>query len=170
MPEYLPCVEAAFAFATEVNQGYMPVSTINLLGPNVAVESAYPWAASACGRWLCTWHLQNLGQETLQLCSAGLPHSRFRGEEQDLSLAPELLPGERAQLTLAVACCEPAGTVVENAFLILKVLWRERLWRIFARLRVIFDQQSRPETSTVVITTQPVGFSSPEASKRSRPE
>jgi hypothetical protein len=148
----------------------MPVYTVNVLRPNVFVESAYPWAATACGRWLCTWHLQNLGHEPLQLVSAALPHSRFRSEEQDLSLAPQLLPSERAQLTLAVACCEPAGTVVENAFLILRVLWRERLWRIFARLRVIFDQQSRPETSTVVITTQPVGFSSPGASRRSHPE
>jgi len=71
---------------------------------------------------------------------------------------------------LTVACREPAGTVVENAFLILRVLWRERLWRIFTRLRVIFDQHSVPENSTVVITTQPVGFSSPRASMLSRPE
>jgi hypothetical protein len=148
----------------------MPVSTANVPGPNVVVESACPCAASACGRWLCTWRIQNLSQEPLQLLSAGLPHSRFRSEEQELSPAPELLPGESAQLTLAVASREPAGTVVENAFLILQVLWRERLWRIFARLRVIFDQHSVPENSTVVITTQPVGFSSPRASKLSRPE
>jgi hypothetical protein len=148
----------------------MPVSTANVLGPKVVVESACPSAASTCGRWLCTWRIQNLCQEPLQLLSAGLPHSRFRSEEQELSPAPELLPGESAQLTLAVACREPAGTVVENAFLILRVLWRERLWRIFARLRVIFDQHSVPENRTVVITTQPVGFSSPRASKLSRPE
>jgi hypothetical protein len=148
----------------------MSVSASNILGPNVVVESACPCAASACGRWLCTWRIQNLSQEPLQILSAGLPHSRFRSEEQELSPAPELLPGESAQLTLAVACREPVGTVVENAFLILRVLWRERLWRIFARLRVIFDQHSVPENRTVVITTQPVGFSSPRASMLSRPE
>jgi hypothetical protein len=137
------------------------VATASVLEPTVGVEPACPSSASACGRWLCTWRIQNLSQEPLQLLSAGLPHSRFRSEEQELSPAPELIPGESAQLTLAVACIEPAGTVLENAFLILRVQWRERLWRIFARLRVIFDQHSVPENSTVVITTQPVGFSSP---------
>jgi hypothetical protein len=136
----------------------------------VVVESACPGAASACGRWLCTWRIQNLSQEPLQLLSVGLPHSRFRSEEQELSPAPELLPGESAHLTLPVACCEPMGTVVENAFLILRVLWREQPWRIFARLRVVFAQDSVPENSTVVITTQPVGFSSPQATELSRPQ
>jgi hypothetical protein len=148
----------------------MPVSTANILGPNVVVEPACPCAASACGRWLCTWRIHNLSQEPLQLLAAGLPHSRFRSEEQELSPAPKLLPGESARLALAVACREPAGTVVENAFLLLRVLWRERPWRIFARLRVVFDQHSVPENSTEVITTQPIGFSSPRASRLSRPE
>ena len=147
----------------------MPVTTANVLGPTVIVKSACRCRASAGGRWLCTWSIQNLSQEPLQLLSAGLPHSRFRSEEQELSPAPELLPGERAHLMLAVDCCEPAGTVVENAFLILRALWQEQPWRIFARLRVVFDQNSVPENSTVVITTQPVGFSSPRASRLSHP-
>jgi hypothetical protein len=60
--------------------------------------------------------------------------------------------------------------VVENAFLILRVLWRDRPWRIFARLRVVVDQHGVPENRTEVVTTQPVGFSSPRASQLSRPE
>jgi len=147
----------------------MPVATANVLGPTVVVESACRCRACAGGRWLCTWRIKNLSQEPLQFLSAGVPHSRFRSEEQELSPAPELLPGESAQLTLAVACCEPAGTVVENAFLILRALWQGQPWRIFARLRVVFDQDSVPENSTVVITTQPVGFSSPRASRLSHP-
>ena len=148
----------------------MLMSTANVLGPQVVVESACPCAASARDRWLCTWRIQNLSQEPLQVLSAGLPHSRFRSEEQELSPAPELIPGESAQLTLAVACREPAGTVVENAFLILRVLWREQLWRILARLRVVFDQHGAPESSTEVITTQPVGFSSSPVGERSHPD
>jgi hypothetical protein len=148
----------------------MPMSAANVMGPNVVVDSAGPCAASAGGRWLCTWRIHNLGQEPLQLLSAGLPHSRFRSEEQELSPSQKLLPGESARLALTVACREPAGTVVENAFLILRVLWREQLWRILARLRVVFDQHSVPENSTVVITTQPVGFSSTQASRLSRSE
>jgi hypothetical protein len=148
----------------------MLMSTANVLGPQVVVESACPCAASARDRWLCTWRIQNLSQEPLQLLSAGLPHSRFRSEDQELSPAPALSPGESARLTLAVDCREPAGTVVENAFLILRVLWREQPWRIFARLRVICDQDSVPANSTVVTTTQLVGFSSPRACMLPRPE
>ena len=148
----------------------MPVSPANVLGPTVVVESVGPCTASVGGRWLCTWRIQNLAQEPLQLLAAGLPHSRFWSEEQELSPAPKLLPGESARLALAVACCEPAGTVVENAFLILRVLWREQLWRILARLRVVFDQRGVPENSTEVVTTQQVGFSSPRANMLSRPE
>jgi hypothetical protein len=148
----------------------MPVSPANVLGPTVVVESVGPCVASADGRWLCTWRIQNLAEEPLQLLAAGLPHSRFRSEEQELSPAPELIPSESAQLTLAVACHEAAGTVLENAFLILRVLWREQPWRILARLRVLFDLESVPDHSTVVITTQPVGFSSPRANMRSRLE
>jgi hypothetical protein len=148
----------------------MPVATASVLGPTVVVESACPSATSACGQWLCTWRIQNLSPEPLQLLATGLPHSRFRSEEQELSPSQKLLPGESARLALTVACREPAGTVVENAFLILRVLWREQLWRILARLRVVFDQHSVPENSTVVITTQPVGFSSTQASRLSRSE
>jgi hypothetical protein len=148
----------------------MPVSTANVLGPTVVVESVGPCVASVGGRWLCTWRIHNLTQEPLQLLAAGLPHSRFRSEEQELSPAPKLLLGESARLALAVACREPTGTVVENAFLILRVLWREQPWRILARLRVVFDQHGVPENSTEVITTQPVGFSASRASKLWRPE
>ena|SRR5919109_2069712 len=148
----------------------MPVSTATGLGPHVVVESTCPGAATACDRWLCTWRIQNRSSEPLQLLAAGLPHSRFRSEEQELSPAPKLLPGESARLALEVACREPAGTVVENAFLILRVLWREQPWRIFARLRVVFDQHHVPENSTEVVTTQPIGFSSPQADTLSRAE
>jgi hypothetical protein len=148
----------------------MPASTANGLRPSVIIESACPGAATACDRWLCTWRIQNLSPEPLQLLAAGLPHSRFRSEEQELSPAPKLLAGESARLALVVACREPAGTVVENAFLILRVLWREQPWRILARLRVVFDQHGVPENSTEVVTTQPIGFSSPQAGKLSRAE
>ena len=140
------------------------------MGPHVVVESACRSAASACGGWLCTWRIQNLGQEPLQLLAAGLPHSRFRSEEQEVSSPPMLFAGESTRVARVVACSEPAGTVVENAFLILRVLWRERAWRILARLRVVFDQHAVPENSTEVITTQPVGFSAPYGRQPSRPE
>jgi len=66
---------------------------------------------------------------------------------------------ESARLELPVKCEEPPGTIVKNAFLILRVLWSEEPWRILARLRVSINHGGAPETATELVTTQPVGFS-----------
>src|SRR5919198_1593821 len=111
------------------------------IGPQVLVEQASRRAGTAPDRWLVAWHLQNLGRHPLQLLAARLPHSRFRSEERELVPPSHLLPGERARLEFSVACSGLPGTVVENAFLILRVLWLEAPWRVFARLRVVVDEQ-----------------------------
>ena len=72
---------------------------------------------------------------------------------------PKLLPNQSAQLVFSVACSELPGTIVENAFLILRVLWLEEQWRAFARLRVTFDELGGPQSITEVITTHKIGFS-----------
>jgi hypothetical protein len=135
------------------------MGTPSNIGPQVDVEQIGQHAELASGRWRVAWQIQNLGQQPLQLLAARLPHGRFRSEERELTPTPELLPGERAQLEFPVACSELPGTVVENAFLILRVLWLEEPWRIFARLRVVFDAQGEPRTTTEVVTVQRVGFS-----------
>src|SRR5215470_3838005 len=124
------------------------------LGPQVRVEQVSQHLEPASARWLVAWHIQNLGQRPLQLLAARLPHSRFRSEEREITPMPELLPGERTRLEFPVACGELPGTVVENAFLILRVLWLENPWRVFARLRVVFNAQGEPWTTTEVITVQ----------------
>ena len=127
--------------------------------PQVHVEQVSRQAGPASHRWLVVWQIQNLGQHPLQLLTARLPHGRFRSQEQALASLPQLQPGEGARLEFAVACGERPGTVVENAFLIVRVVWQEKPWRIFARLRVVFDEQSGPQTTTEVVTVQLVGFS-----------
>ena len=129
------------------------------LGPQVHVAQAARHLEPASSRWRIAWHIQNLGPQPLQLLAARLPHSRFRSEEHVLVPPPQLSPGERARLEFPVACGEVPGTVVENAFLIVRVLWGEESWRVFARLRVVFDEQSEPQTTTVLVTVQRVGFS-----------
>src|SRR5215813_11023023 len=128
-------------------------------GPRVRVEQASRRAGAVPDRWLVTWQVRNLGQHPLRLLAVRLPHSRFRSEERELDPAPYLLPDERTQLEFPVACGGPPGTVVENAFLIFRVLWRDEPWRIFARLRVLFDEQGGPQATTEVVTVQRVGFS-----------
>ena len=110
-------------------------------------------------RWLVAWDMQNLGRYPLQLLAARLPHGRFRSKEQELTVLPQLQPGERARLVFPVACSEQPGTVVENAFLIVRVLWQEKPWRIFTRLRVVFDDHGGPRTTIEMVTLQLVGFS-----------
>lgn len=127
--------------------------------PQVLVEQVSRSSGSTQDRWVVAWRIQNLGQEPLQILAARLPHSKFRSDERELSSIPKLLPDESAQLEIAVTCNEQPGTVVENAFLILRVLWLDQPWRILARLRVTFDQEGGPETVTERVTAQRVGFS-----------
>jgi hypothetical protein len=129
------------------------------LGPRVAVEPLSRRPGAGPDQWLVAWRIRNLGPQPLQLLAAWLPHGRFRGEERDLVALPPLLAGESARLELPVRCSEPPGTVVENAFIILRALWGDEPWRIFTRLRVVFDQSGAPEIGCELITTQPVGFS-----------
>ena len=105
------------------------------------------------------WQVQNLSERRIELLAARLPHSQFRCGEIELAPPPEILAGESASLELLVECSESPESVVENAFLILRVLWSGESWRILARLRVLFDEQGAPRTITEVVTTQPVGFS-----------
>ncbi len=129
------------------------------LGPQVGVEQVARHPESTSRRWRVAWHMQNLGGQPLHLLAVRLPHSRFRSEEREFTPSLELLPDERARLEYSVACSELSGTVVENAFLIVRVLWQEEPWRVFVRLRVVFDEQGGPQTTTEVVTVQRVGFS-----------
>src|SRR5262245_8068906 len=107
------------------------MSTQSDIGPQVRVEQVSQHLEPASDRWLVAWHIQNLGQQPLQFLAVRLPHSLFRSAERELTSMPELLPGEHAQLECSVTCGEPPGTVMENAFLILRVLWLENPWRVF---------------------------------------
>ena len=126
-------------------------------GPKVLVEQALPNGQMTPGGWLVAWHIKNVGKYPLWILDVRLPHSCFRSDEQKLDPMPELSPGGSFHLELSVACSEPPGTVVENAFVLLRVLWKEAAWRVFARLRVAFDKKGAPKTTTEVVTTQPVG-------------
>lgn len=71
-----------------------------------------------------------------------------------------LASGETAQFQTSVRCDEPPGLVTENAFVIFTVDWLATAWRIFVRIRVVVNPEGAPETTTELITTQKVGFSS----------
>ncbi|MGH7846230.1 MAG: hypothetical protein ACREQW_13815 [Candidatus Binatia bacterium] len=111
------------------------------------------------GAWHLQWQIKNLAQQPLTIFAVRLPHGQFRSREQEFALPYRLSGNESAALEIEVVCSEAPGTVVENAFLILRVLWLNNPWRIFARLRVTFDSEGAPHAGAELITTQQTGFS-----------
>jgi hypothetical protein len=85
----------------------------------------------------------------LRLEDAWIPHGRFRGKGH-IPLSAVIDPGASTRLDFVVSANEPPGTVVENAFLIL----RAGAWRLFARMRVEFDDQARAMPMVEAVTVQ----------------
>lgn len=104
------------------------------------------------------WRVENLRQAPLAIAAARLPHGKFRSDEREFIPAVDLQPDGAAEIEAEVRCDEPPGAVVENAFLILRVVFTELPWLVLARLRVLVDEDGKPAAVTELITTQPVGF------------
>lgn len=135
------------------------MATVSDAGPRVAVEELHRSKEAEHGRWLFAWRIQNLTEEPITFVAARCPHGQFRSEERFFDPPLHAAAGRNAIIEMPVLCDEPAGVVVENGFLILTTEWREDKWRIFVRLRVMVDEEGRPGTVAVLITTQRVGFS-----------
>jgi hypothetical protein len=103
----------------------------------ILVVAAQPLAP---GSWRVTFRVTNLLADTLLVEDAWLPHGRFRGTGHT-PLGVTVPAAEDVAVTLAVNSDEPAGTVVKNAFLILRIFddSGERGWRVFTRMRIEFD-------------------------------
>ncbi|MBI2998519.1 MAG: hypothetical protein HYY46_08725 [Deltaproteobacteria bacterium] len=129
------------------------------LGPKLRVEQASADRSPTGGRWDVVWRVENLDEKPLRILGGRLPHSQFRCEEREFPRALELPPKGGAEVKFSVACDEAPGSTVENAFLILRVQWSEEPWRVFVRLRVLFDEQGRPESTTEAVTKHEIGFS-----------
>lgn len=93
----------------------------------------------------------------MRLLDARLPHGRFLSEFMQLDPV-RVLPSDGADLDALVACNGAQGDVVENAFLIVTMEWRQTRWRILARMTVRFGPDGAPRTATERVTAQQVGF------------
>jgi len=131
----------------------------NASSPGLLIEPASCRAGATHGQWLAVWRVHNLGQEPVVLLSTWLPHDKFANPLQGIDPPLRLAPGGSTLLELPVACNEPPGSVVENAFVILRLLWLEQPWRAFVRLRVTVDNARTPQYSCESVTVHPVGFS-----------
>lgn len=128
-------------------------------GPKLRVEQASVGRGPTRGWWRVAWRVENLDEQPLRILGGRLPHSQFRCEEQEFPRALELPPKGLAEVDFSVACDGAPGSVVENAFLILRVLWSEKPWRVLIRLHVSFGAEGRPESATEAITKHEIGFS-----------
>jgi hypothetical protein len=104
-------------------------------------------------RWWVSWIVRNDGSVPLELQAAWIPHGRFRGNGR-VPLSGSIAPDDATALSFAVTTEEDAGTVVENAFLILRVLSDGQAWQIFTRMRIEFDAQACPLPIVEVVTLQ----------------
>lgn len=127
--------------------------------PQLRVAQVGQQPADTSGTWTITWSIVNGGDAPVALREIDVPHGKFCGRSVDLSSMDPLAPGERGEIQLSVVFKEAPGARVENAFLILTVVWREKVWRVFVRMTVRSDSAGAPSTQTELITEQAVGFS-----------
>ena len=120
----------------------------------VAIEAIKPDIEP--GRWWVAWLLRNEAQEPLGLEAVWVPHGRFRGEGR-LSLDGELTAGQARRLEVRVAAQEKPGTIIDNAFLVLRVRVHDQRWRIFTRMRIAFDAAGVPWPMCELVTVARIG-------------
>ncbi|HZP27190.1 MAG TPA: hypothetical protein VFB90_09125 [Dehalococcoidia bacterium] len=109
------------------------------------------------GQWRVAWRMLNLEEEPLRLLDAHSPHHGFRSEL--IPLADVVPPGSSARIELAIAHQQRAPSIIDNAFLIVRLARGDEEWRVFYRLAITFGPNGEPENSGVVTGVHPVGFS-----------
>lgn len=129
------------------------------VAPNILLAQESVEQDKEPGYWKIKWRLSNIGLTPIFILEGRLPHGQFKSENIVFEPAIELAPAERRQILTQVRCNEPAGSVIENAFLIFHVRWLDDSWRIFARLSVRISKAGEPAARTVLVTTQRAGFS-----------
>ena len=127
--------------------------------PKVQVAQETVQRSPTPDRWQVRWRIENLGDRQLKILAARLPHGKFRSAETEFTRAILIEPKQSGRIELEVRCNEPPGSIVENAFLIMRVLCADAPWLILARLRVSVNDKRAPVTAAELITAQPVGFS-----------
>ena len=102
------------------------------------------------------WRLENQGSHPIELTESWLPHGQFRALREPF-VPPLILPVGGAVLhSRQVNVALPAGGCVENAFLILRALYRREAWRIFVRMNIEAASDLSVRPIVEVITASPI--------------
>lgn len=127
--------------------------------PSIEVDQIERTSSETRGQWLLRWRLQNRTTKPLRLISVRVPHGKFKADERIFAPKVAIAAKDHADIQLSISCNEPPESIIENAFLIFAIEWREKRWRLFVRLQVKIDQGGFPETRIESITIQEIGFS-----------
>jgi hypothetical protein len=111
---------------------------------------------AAPGKWKIRWRITNEG-DALHLTQIAAPHGKFRSLDHAIDVA--LAAGGRFEPQLEIACAEPAGSEIENTFLIVTAEAAPKTWRILARMRVRVTSDGVPHPVTERIDVQEVNCS-----------
>src|SRR5207247_10868936 len=109
--------------------------------PKVAVEELRRNREVESGRWLFGWRIQNLTERPINFLAARCTHGKFRSDERIFDPRLHATAGNNATIEMSVLCDEPAGTIVEKAFLILWGEWLDASWGLFVRFRGRLNHQ-----------------------------
>lgn len=109
------------------------------------VEAGPCKPAEPAGAWHATWRLRS--DAPLEIMEAWLPHDHFHSPRRRFEPA---LGIRDTVLEADVQCEDPPGSVIENAFLIL----RTRAQRVFARLTIEVDDKGVPHQRCEAVTVQ----------------
>ena len=100
------------------------------------------------GPWWVTWRLR--AAEALVVEELWLPHDHFFSDRFSPHPPVRLEPRVWTPLTRPVRCTDPPGSVIENAFLILRCSSA----RVFARLTITVDSAGTPRQVCESVTVQ----------------
>ena len=123
--------------------------------PRLDIEVTACQGAGVPDQWRVSWRIQNLEPQPLEVVAAWLPHDKFHCGRCELNPALTVSANKSEDLELLVFCLEPPSTGVENAYLILQLVWKSQSWRVFARHLVTVDSDGAPNPLCQVITVHP---------------
>lgn len=121
--------------------------------PRLSVALAGLERGRAPGSWRAAWRIGNEGTATVTITRAWHPHGRFRSRRRALAL--RIPPQRWASLELTARCDAPAGSAVENVFLILDLTAARRRWRALARLALRVGTDGAPSFVVEAVDVHP---------------
>lgn len=123
--------------------------------PRLNVSVAVSQQLRDTGKAQVAWRIESLDATQVSIEESWLPHGQFRAERRAY-VPPLALPAWGSSVIEREVSFAATAGIVENAFLILRVHYREAEWRIFVRIRAEVTQSGGIDPIVESITVDPV--------------